>query len=73
MDTIEKELMREFELTEKALQENELSAQIKRLKEIVWLKEALRFYANPHNYGIGGGSSNNILRDAGKIAKGALK
>ena len=40
---------------------------------IALLEEALRFYANPHNYGIGGGSSNNILRDAGKIAKGALK
>jgi len=36
------------------------------------LKNALRFYANPHNYGIGGGSSNKILKDAGKIAKRAL-
>jgi len=41
--------------------------------KIIKLKNALRFYADPHNYGIGGGSSNKILKDAGKIAKKVLK
>lgn len=41
--------------------------------EIEHLKEALKFYADPHQYGIGGGSSNNILCDAGKVAKQALR
>lgn len=40
-------------------------------KEI--LEKALRFYADPHIYGISGGSSDKIMQDAGKVAKKALK
>lgn len=40
-------------------------------KEI--LEKALQFYADPHIYGIGGGSSDKIIQDAGKVAKKALK
>lgn len=37
------------------------------------VEAALEFYANPHNYGIGGGSSEHVFGDAGKMARVALR
>jgi hypothetical protein len=34
---------------------------------------ALEFYSDPHNYGIGGGSSAKIYGDGGKLARVALR
>ena len=36
-------------------------------------EEALEFYCDPHNYGIGGGSSQKIYADGGKLARVALR
>jgi hypothetical protein len=33
------------------------------------LKEALKWYADPHNYGVGGGSSERIMTDHGQRAR----
>lgn len=37
------------------------------------IEEALEFYSNPHNYGIGGGSSEHIHKDGGRLARVALR
>jgi len=42
-------------------------------ERILELKTVLRWYANPHNYGIGGGSSQHIHVDAGQRASTVLK
>lgn len=36
------------------------------------IEAALEFYADPHNYGIGGGSSEKIYSDGGRMARAAL-
>lgn len=36
------------------------------------LERALEFYADPHNYGIGGGTSERIHADGGKVARHAI-
>jgi hypothetical protein len=37
------------------------------------LREGLKYYARPDNYGIGGGNINKIICDAGKVAKALLE
>ncbi len=37
------------------------------------VEAALDFYSDPHNYGIGGGSSERIYADGGRLARAALR
>jgi hypothetical protein len=37
------------------------------------LRDALKFYADPQSYGLGGGSIQRVIVDSGAIARGALR
>lgn len=41
--------------------------------EAARLREALKFYADPHSYGLNGGSNERIIKDRGQQAQKALK
>lgn len=42
-------------------------------QQLAAAQDALRFYADPHTYGISGGTNERIIQDAGKKAKQALR
>lgn len=44
-----------------------------KVQRIAELEAVLHWYADPGNYGIGGGSSERIYSDAGKRARAALR
>ncbi len=37
------------------------------------LRDALKFYADPQSYGLGGGNIQRVIVDSGAIARGALR
>jgi hypothetical protein len=37
------------------------------------MRQALKFYADPQSYGLGGGSIQRVIVDSGAIARGALR
>ena len=42
-------------------------------QQVARLQEALRFYADPHTYGLNGGTNERIIKDRGQQAQQALK